>query len=83
MAIVAHETLADAMLDLHSQILERYGNIAELLDDLTIQTLPCPDARGGPTGAVIAAYPKTGATNDNVLAAYYCTADQRADAAAK
>jgi hypothetical protein len=81
--ITNHDTLADAILDLHRQIVARYGCLAEVLDDLEIKTLPCPDERGGPTGTVIAAYPRTGITDDNVLVAYFCAAPQRDAADAK
>lgn len=76
--IIAHGSLADAMLDLHAQIVERWGDHPDTLEDLEIRTLPCPNEAGGRPGTVLAAYPRTGinADHSNLLVAYFGDAPQ-------
>lgn len=70
--ITAHSSLADAMLDLHCQIVARFGDHPDTLEDLEIRTMPCPDQRGGPDGTALVAHPRAGINADgsNLLVAY-------------
>jgi hypothetical protein len=78
--MTAHASLADAMLDLHAQIVERFGDHPDTLEDLEIKTLPCPQEGSGNRGTMLVAYPRTGigADNSNLLCAYFGPAFQPA-----
>jgi hypothetical protein len=72
MTVYAYRTHAAATADLHRQIVRNFGTDPAVLDDLTFQTLDCPDQRTGQVRKCIAVYPtKEGAHSDKLMVALY------------
>lgn len=65
--ILAHDSLADAQLDLSRQFVALFGNHPEVLDDLFVKAKPCG------RGTVLVAWPRTGIDKEcsNLAVAYF------------
>jgi hypothetical protein len=72
MMVATASTYADACGALTGLIAVRYGIGVELLDDLTFKVMRCPHIGSNRVGCALIAWPtEEGATQDNVIAAYY------------